>query len=503
MASVFKRRGRKGWQAAWFDHEGVRQERATGTTDKRLAERIAQHWADEALERKRGLVDPTAERLAEHRTTPLGEHIADFQRDLEALKRDDKHVASTIRCLERAAETLEWRSIADVRADALTAHLAREADARGNGARTYNASVVAWRSFARWCVRHGRVAADPLAMLAKRNTDTDRRRIRRDLTPDELARLIQVASASEWVTVDRRSRDRESGNVRSVRVRMHAPDRAWAYRIAAGTGFRASEVASLTPESFDLDADTPTVTVQAGYSKRKRRDVQPIRDDLAEALRPWLANKPKGAPVCPLPDGKAGLMLQADMAVARAAWIAEARTPADRDGRDRSDFLRPIDASGRVVDFHSLRHTYVSRLVESGASVKVAQELARHSTPTLTIGCYSHVRLHDLSAALANVPGPKSPTTPTADVAAMLPTGTDGRSGFVSASTSASSRSANQGEPLRFHAMTAGNNASARDARNPLHNADLDDSVRADASAGENRGRRIRTADLLTPSQTR
>ena len=32
-----------------------------------------------------------------------------------------------------------------------------------------------------------------------------------------------------------------------------------------------------------------------------------------------------------------------------------------------------IDDTGRFVDFHSLRHTYVTRVVESGATVKVAQ----------------------------------------------------------------------------------------------------------------------------------
>ena len=67
--------------------------------------------------------------------------------------------------------------------------------------------------------------------------------------------------------------------------------------MAAGTGFRANELRSLTPESFDLDADPPTVTVQAAYSKRRRDDVQPIRPDLADALRPWLASKAPGQPV--------------------------------------------------------------------------------------------------------------------------------------------------------------------------------------------------------------
>jgi hypothetical protein len=57
-----------------------------------------------------------------------------------------------------------------------------------------------------------------------------------------------------------------------------------------------------------------------------------------------------------------------------------------------------------VLDFHSLRHALISAVVNSGASVKVAQELARHCSPTLTIGRYSHVRLQDLRGALAAVP---------------------------------------------------------------------------------------------------
>jgi len=37
--------------------------------------------------------------------------------------------------------------------------------------------------------------------------------------------------------------------------------------------------------------------VAAAYSKRRRDDVQPIRPDLAEAIRPWMANKTPRLPV--------------------------------------------------------------------------------------------------------------------------------------------------------------------------------------------------------------
>jgi integrase len=122
----------------------------------------------------------------------------------------------------------------------------------------------------------------------------------------------------------------------------------------------------------------------AAYSKRRRQDEQPIRRDLADALAPWLESRSPGQPVFNMPD-KPVVLIKADLAAARQAWLNEARRPEDRKEREGSDFLAYRDSAGRVADFHSLRHTYVSRLVQSGANVKVAQELARHSTPMLTL----------------------------------------------------------------------------------------------------------------------
>jgi hypothetical protein len=48
------------------------------------------------------------------------------------------------------------------------------------------------------------------------------------------------------------------------------------YAVACGTGFRAGGLASLTPESFDLDAEAPTVTLAARSNKRGTGKVQPL-----------------------------------------------------------------------------------------------------------------------------------------------------------------------------------------------------------------------------------
>jgi len=61
------------------------------------------------------------------------------------------------------------------------------------------------------------------------------------------------------------------------------------YLLAAYTGLRASELASLTRASFDLSAKT--VSVEAAYSKRRRNDTLPLHASLVERLRSWLAGK--------------------------------------------------------------------------------------------------------------------------------------------------------------------------------------------------------------------
>ncbi len=45
----------------------------------------------------------------------------------------------------------------------------------------------------------------------------------------------------------------------------------------------------------------------------------------------------------------------------------------------------PKITSDGKIDFHACRTAYVTFVIESGASVKEVQELARHSTPNLTI----------------------------------------------------------------------------------------------------------------------
>ena len=92
------------------------------------------------------------------------------------------------------------------------------------------------------------------------------------------------------------------------------------YDLALGTGFRADELATLTPERFALDSDPPTVTVMAGYAKNGKEAIQPISAALADRLRPWLAHKPPGRPVFDGMTERTAEMLRVDLEAAGIAY---------------------------------------------------------------------------------------------------------------------------------------------------------------------------------------
>ncbi len=175
---------------------------------------------------------------------------------------------------------------------------------------------------------------------------------------------------------------------------------------------------------FDLDGDPPTVTAKAAYSKRRRKDVQPIQSAMADALRPWLAARPSGEPLFGKLTKHTALMLRHDL---EAAGI-------------------PYETDSGTADFHALRHSYVTALAMSNAPVKVVQSLARHSTPTLTLGVYAHVGLYDQAAALDALPDLTRPA-PTPENLAK--TGTDGPLGHRQPSDRIGPAAPDPGIPVR------------------------------------------------------
>jgi integrase len=407
----------------------------------------------DAAMHKHGLTD----RYDAHHKRPLAEHVVDYCRELEARNNAPRYVADVIARLEKLIDGCCFQFIPDLSASAVMDWLAdlrrkgrpcvelepgkewftaqeiaallgikpasvrtairrlrlaavgqgkarrfprstvetlRDRLPEGASVATSNQYLSHLKSFCRWLVKDGRTGDNPLTYLEAGNPQVDRRHDRRELEAGELRRLLDKTRSSE----------------RSYRG-LAGADRYALYATACGTGFRASGLASLTPERFDLESDPPTVTLAARRNKSRVLKVQPISSDLAELLRNFLRGKPAGQPVWGgtwARDRKGAEMLRLDLEAAGIPYAVE--------GPDGPLF----------ADFHALRHTYLTLGSRSGIDLRTLQELAGHSSPILTAR-YSHRRLHDLAGAVQKLPNflPVQPEDKA--TAAQAPaTGTDG-----------------------------------------------------------------------------
>ncbi len=105
---------------------------------------------------------------------------------------------------------------------------------------------------------------------------------------------------------------------------------------------------------------------------------------LASALKVYLSGKGKDESAFVMPDRtNLARMLRVDLEACKIA---------------------PTDSSGRTVDFHALRHSYISLMARAGVAPKVLMDLARHSDVNLTMGYYSHTLMADRAEALKSLP---------------------------------------------------------------------------------------------------
>ena len=306
---------------------------------------------------------------------PLAQHAADYAAHLRQKGSGERHVGQVERYLLRTFADLGAVMARDVRPTDLARHLTgrRKARTTANGEtqpgispRRHNWECGSIRGFFAWMVREGRLDRSPASGLGRVNEQAGRRLIRRPLTDDEFVRLVATA--------------RESDRVYRGLTGRH---RAALYQLALGTGFRVSELASLTAAAFDLAGKYPAVTLAAKDAKNGRRAVQPMPDFAVTAMREHLSG-------CGVRDlafpgtwhEKAARMMRIDLA---AAGIPHR-----------------IDSPDGILtlDFHALRHTFVHALKRAGVRVDDAARLARHSDVKLTLAIYGQSSYGDLAEAV-------------------------------------------------------------------------------------------------------
>ena len=224
---------------------------------------------------------------------PLLTHVEDFRGFLSAKGATLRHANLVANRAKLVVAGCGFRQVDEVSAEGVLSYLGErrrdrvnakgEILVRGISAQTSNFYLQAVKQLCRFLVRERRAIENPIAHVAGLNVRLDRRRDRRALTVDECRRLIAAASHGARV------------------LGMAGNDRAVLYRIALETGLRWNELRTLVVRSFNLRSNPPTVTVAAAYSKHRREDVLPLREETAQILAEYLALKLADAPAFPMP----------------------------------------------------------------------------------------------------------------------------------------------------------------------------------------------------------
>lgn len=199
---------------------------------------------------------------------------------------------------------------------------------------------------------------DAVANVAQRSDD------REPFTDSDVAALLRSAKGTDW---------------------------QGAVVVAVWTGLRLADVASLTWKNVDMETRTLAVTPE----KTDKPLVQPMAHELHE----FLAALPNGigkAPLFPTLNGRiTGRNGGLSNEFARLMKRAEVVAPVGREKKGRGRQVR-------TKSFHSLRHTFVSRLANADVSADVRKALAGHDTDEAHAR-YTHLAFTKQTEALAKL----------------------------------------------------------------------------------------------------
>ena len=191
MASVYKRSGGKYYYIEWQDETGRRKTKSSRTTDKRAAERIAKKLEADAALRREGVIDPTAERIANEVQRPITHHLQTYIDHKKAAGKSPQHIKETESIIKSVCECCGFTIVQDIDSDAVGSYAAGLVE-QGRSNRTVQKHVRAIAGFCRWLVRSRKISSNPLDCVEVPNPQNDRRYERREFTESEFQQLVKT-----------------------------------------------------------------------------------------------------------------------------------------------------------------------------------------------------------------------------------------------------------------------------------------------------------------------
>lgn len=296
--------------------------------------------------------------------------------------------------LHRTLAALGATDVRDLQPLAVIRHRNRVRE-QGASNRTANLVVDSLRAMLTWAVACGLTKRNPLNGIPRLPEGAGHRRYRRRaLSEEEITAFLKAAQEDDLETAARwETCGGGEGNHRRSGVRM-PQEPMW--RTLLETGARWGELTGM--RWGDLDAKRRTVLLRAENTKSRKQRVLPLGTALLKSLQ--------------------GLREMHDQILPRSVGDSDPifRTPEGcRWPRPTTNAMRlfhrvlqragipRIDADGRKLDIHALRHTFGSRLARNGVGLVHVQRLMGHSDPKLTAQVYTHLDVEDLRKAIEMV----------------------------------------------------------------------------------------------------
>ena len=522
------------YYAKYRDGVGIVREVPTGCRDVQAAKAKLAELERTADRVRVGSLTIEDLDLGKHSKKPTADHVADYVAYLNQEQRTAKHVHMTKARLDEVITACKFDRLADMNADAFMEWLS-SVQSDGRSLSVVNGYIEAVVAFGYWLtgkrirnrksnmLGEKRIASNPFAGIGKHDERRDQRRQRRALTEDELRRLLFVArwrplaefgrtvvtktgddrpsdpqSRKTWSlaplafdgiqhAVDLAQRKLEGNTAFLEELDRRGRERALVYKVAVLTGLRRGEIESLTLGHLHLDETTPVLRMKPQDTKNREGVDIPLRVDLADDLRQWIATKANAATVVRM-NGKRKATDEPLFHVPKQLVKC-----LDRDLAAAG--IAKIDDRGRTVDVHALRHTFGTLLSKGGVAPRTAQQAMRHSDVRLTMNVYTDPRLLDVAGAVDALPAlPIDRESPSSEKVALRATGTDSLKSSVAPMVA----------PTRVKICTQRaisdtkreTVATATETKKPLKSL-------GKSRVFDSRGDRIRTYDPLVPNQMR
>jgi len=341
MAGIRKKAQLGGRFQGWFIDFNGKRKFFTGTHSKSDTQRMAERLEDEHRQVRLGY-RPAPKSSDKHRARPFGEVAAEYsgwgtaQGGRCGRPWGAQHAKKRRLMIDWWKARLNLTTLGDLEGilprveQALRELQAEELPARGNtnrpgtrAGKTVQNRAEALKAFCGWCVTRGYLGDDPLRSLIP--FDTTPRTIRRALTVDEIARLI--AAAPEH--------------------------RKLLYQVALSTGLRAGELRALQVD--DLDAERGGLHLDPAWTKNRRPGFQPLHHELVDRL------------AASAEPGRASELYRRHLSRSDSTTQVPENPllfVPTHTAREMEDDLKiagiPKQGPGGMVDFHSLRTTYVT-----------------------------------------------------------------------------------------------------------------------------------------------